>query len=232
MIDVNADVGEGFEDDETLLGLVSSANVACGFHAGDPSTMRRACFAAREHGVAIGAHVGYADPAGFGRREVGLTDDEIFDGVLVQIGALAACAASVGARLRHVKPHGALYHRAAEEPRTAAAVIGATLAVDRELAILGPPRSALDHEAQRRGCRMIPEGFADRAYREGHRLVERSHANSVLEPAAAAEQALSIARGGSIRSICIHGDSPSAVATARAVVTRLAGAGVTVHSFA
>jgi UPF0271 protein len=232
VIDVNADVGEGFGDDDKLLGLVSSANVACGFHAGGPSVMRHTCAAAQERGVAIGAHVGYADRAGFGRREIGLTNEEIFDAVVVQVGALAACAATVGGELAHVKPHGALYHRAAAEPGAAAAVIGAMLAVDERLAILGPPRSALEQEAARRSCRMIREGFADRAYREGHRLVPRSQPSSVLDAASAAEQALSIVRRGSVQSICIHGDSPEAVATARAVVEGLAGAGVTVRSFA
>jgi 5-oxoprolinase (ATP-hydrolysing) subunit A len=248
-IDLNADLGEGLGpwrggDDAALLDLVSSANVACGFHAGDPTIMRDTCRAAAERGVGIGAHVGYPDLAGFGRREMGLTEGEVLDAVVVQIGSLVACAASVGARVSHVKLHGALYHRAAWRAETASTVVTAVRAVDRRLALLGPPGSALADECARRGTPMIAEGFADRGYEPDGRLAARSARRGLLHGSLAVEQALSLALHGraragdgaevrvEVQSICLHGDSPDAVGTARAVRRALHDAGIEIRPFA
>ena len=248
-IDLNADLGEGLGnwrhgDDEALLDVVSSANVACGFHAGDPTIMRETCRAAAARGVRIGAHVGYPDLAGFGRREMGLTDGEVLDAIIVQIGSLAACAASVGARVSHVKLHGALYHRAAWHAETASTAIAAIQAVDRDLALLGPPGSALADACSRDGTAMIAEGFVDRCYEPDGRLATRSAPGGLLPARLAVEQAVALALHGRARtgdgtenrvpvqSICLHGDSSDAVRTARAVSRALRDAGVEIRPFA
>jgi 5-oxoprolinase (ATP-hydrolysing) subunit A len=248
-IDLNADVGEGFGawrsgDDEALLDLVTSANVACGFHAGDAATMRRTCAAARERGVRIGAHVGFPDLAGFGRREMGLSAAEIADAVIYQLGALRGCAGSVGARVSYLKPHGALYHRVSEDGSAAAAVAEAVRAVDPELAVLGPPGSRLLASAAALGLSYVTEGFADRAYGEDRRLLDRRRPGSELDPRGAADQAVALATGAAVRttsggaielevrSICLHGDGQRALETARAVVSALGTADVELRPFA
>jgi UPF0271 protein len=247
-IDLNADVGEGLGpwrcgDDAKLISLVSSASVACGFHAGDPTIMRETCLHAVNRGVQIGAHVGYPDLLGFGRREMSLTEREIHDSVVVQIGSLLGCALSVGTRVSYVKLHGALYHRAATDARAAEAVVAAVHAVDAGLSILGPPRSALSAACASRGVTLVTEGFADRAYLADGGLAPRSWDGSVLRGERAARQAVSLVLERrvpttdglpielAVQSLCVHGDSPEAVRTARSVVDTLREAGVSVRAF-
>jgi UPF0271 protein len=246
-IDLNADVGEGFAawsmgDDEALLPLVTSANVACGAHAGDPTVMDRTVALALRHGVAIGAHPGYPDLAGFGRRELAMTADELRASILAQLGALAAIAGARGGALAHVKPHGALYNRAAVDPTLAEVVAGAVRAFSTDLALVGPPGSRLLAAAEAAGLATVPEGFADRAYEPDGSLRSRRLAGAVhADPGLAAAQAVSIARDGvakatdgsslevRVRTLCIHGDSPGAVEIARAVRSALETAGVEVR---
>ena len=177
-MDLNADLGEGFGiwrlgDDEALLDMVTSANVACGFHAGDPLTMRRVCAAAADRGVAIGAQVGYRDLVGFGRRRIDIDPDELAADVLYQLGALDACARAAGTSVRYVKPHGALYNTAADDPAQAGAIAAAVAAYDRTLPLLGLPGSALADAAHAAGLPFVAEAFADRAYQPDGRLVPR-----------------------------------------------------------
>ncbi|CAN5843377.1 MAG: LamB/YcsF family protein [Ilumatobacteraceae bacterium] len=248
-IDLNSDLGESFGvwrlgDDEAMLDVVTSANVACGFHAGDPSTLRRVCAAAAASGVAIGAQVGYPDLVGFGRRAMDVEPSELRDAVLYQLGALDAFAQVAGTEVRYVKPHGALYHAAAADEGQAAAIVGAAAEYDPSLAVLGAPASALLRHAERAGLEPVAEAFADRAYRPDGSLVSRREANALLvEPTAVAAQAVRlatehevVATDGSVavvaaRSICIHGDTPGAVELARAVRTALEAAGVALRSF-
>ncbi len=248
-IDLNADLGEGFgiwrlTEDEQLLELVSSANVACGFHAGDPSTMQRTCERAAERGVAIGAQVGYRDLAGFGRRHIDVAPDELAADVTYQLGALEAFARAAGARVRYVKPHGALYNTAADDPVQAAAVAAGVAALDPGLALLGLPGSALERAAAAAGLAFVGEGFADRAYTRTGRLVPRREAGALLtDEDAVVAQALAIAREGQVTaidgstvpvraaSVCLHGDTAGAVELARRVRTALAEAGVTIEPF-
>lgn len=247
-VDLNADLGEGFGawtlgDDEALLDVVTSANVACGFHAGDPVIMRRTCESAARRGVTVGAQVGYRDLAGFGRRRIDVAADELAADVLYQLGALAAFAAAAGTRVAYVKPHGALYNTAADDPAQAGAVAAAVAAFDQSLPLLGLPDSALQHAATRHALPFVPEAFADRGYTPDGRLVPRDEPNALItDPAAAAAQALDIARGHVVaiggdrvpvraRSICVHGDTPDAVRVARAVRTALETAGVAVEPF-
>lgn len=248
-IDLNADLGEGFGawrlgDDDALLDVVTSANVACGFHAGDPVTMQRVCAGAAERGVAIGAQVGYRDLAGFGRRRIDISPADLFADVLYQIGALEAFARAAGSRVRYVKPHGALYNTAADDPAQAGAVAAAVAAFHPELPVLGLPDSALADAASAAGLPFVAEAFADRAYLPGGRLVPRTQSGAVLsEATAVVEQAVSIARDGRLRagdgsvvtvaasSLCLHGDTPGAVALARAVRTALADHGIAVAAF-
>ena len=249
-VDLNADVGEGFgrwrlTDDEALLDVVSSANVACGFHAGDPSTMRRLCVAAHARGVSIGAHVGYRDLAGFGRRFLDVEPDELRDDVVYQVSALIGTAASVGARVRYVKPHGALYNAIVHHHDQARAVVEAVAAVDPSLPLLGLPGSVVLDLAGEAGLTAVTEAFADRAYTAQGTLVPRSVEGAVLHDVAeVVARCVAIATGRAVsevggaplqvsaRSLCVHGDTPGAVAIARAVREALAGAGVRVAAFA
>ena len=239
-VDLNADLGEGFGiwrlgDDEALLDVVTSANVACGFHAGDPSTMQRICRLAAGRGVAIGAQVGYRDLAGFGRRRIDIDPAELTADVLYQLGALDGFARAAGARVRYVKPHGALYNTAADDPDQAGAVVAAVAAYDPSLPLLGLPGSALAAAAGAAGVPFVAEGFADRAYTPEGRLVPRSVEGSVRhDPAEVVAQAVRMVRdrsvlatdgsvvGLSVSSVCVHGDTPGAVALARAVRAALA----------
>ena len=243
-INLNADLGEGFGpydigDDAALLDIVSTANIACGFHGGDPSVMRRTMAAAQAKGVSIGAHPGFQDLQGFGRRPIRMKPAEIEQMVAYQIGAACGIAALVGAAVSHVKAHGALNNIACVEPEAAAAISRAVKAVDPALIHLTPSGSALEQQSRAVGCRTATEAFADRAYEADRNLVSRSVAGAVLTDAAiAAPRALAMVRDQSVtartgeqvalpfQSLCVHGDEPSAVAVARAVRQALEEAGV------
>ena len=248
-IDLNSDVGESFGrwslgDDLAMFGSVSSANVACGFHAGDPSVIRNTCKKAAAAGVVIGAHVGYRDLAGFGRRFMDISPTELADDVVYQIGALQALAAVKGTRVRYVKPHGGLYNAIVTHKAQAQAVVDAVKSVDPNLPILGLPGSEVLRLAEAAGLRAVTEAFADRAYNPDGALVSRSKPGAVLEdPEQVAEHVLRMATESSVRaidgsilkiraeSICVHGDSPGAVAMATAVKSALGDAGVSIGSF-
>lgn len=242
-IDLNADLGEGFGqwelgDDEALLAVVTSANVACGFHAGDPSRMRRVCQLAASAAVAVGAQVGYRDLAGFGRRRIDYDLDELRDDITYQIGALSAFG-----EVRYVKPHGALYNTAAVDEGQASAVVAAV--VPFGLPVLCQPGSVLARLATSAGLTVVAEGFADRGYRADGTLVPRSAPGALVQAsdevaARAVRMALSrdvIAVDGTIvaapvQSICLHGDTPGAVSLAGAVRAALTDAGIAVRPFA
>ncbi|MEX2627378.1 MAG: 5-oxoprolinase subunit PxpA, partial [Ilumatobacteraceae bacterium] len=184
-IDLNSDLGESFGvwrlgDDTAMLEVVTSANVACGFHAGDPTTLRGTCAVAVGRGVRIGAQVSFPDLVGFGRRHLAMERGELRDAVLYQLGALDAFAQVAGASVAYVKPHGALYHACATDPEHAGAVVDAAREYDPSMAVLGPPQSALLAVADRAGLEPVPEAFADRAYRPDGGLVARSEPDSVL----------------------------------------------------
>ena len=237
-MDLNSDLGEGFGawrlgDDEALLDVVTSANVACGFHAGDPSTMRRVCAAAAVRGVAIGAQVGYRDLAGFGRRRIDYEPDELRDDLLYQIGALDAFARLAGSRVGYVKPHGALYNTAVRDERQAGAVVAAVAGYDASLPVLGLPGSALLRLAAEAGLRPVEEGFADRRYRPDGTLTPRTEPDALLTGTGeVVAQALRLATGtGRVASLCLHGDTPGAVTLARAVRAALKDAGVPLAPF-
>jgi UPF0271 protein len=249
-IDLNSDVGESFGrwtlgDDAALMPLISSANVACGFHAGDPSTLRRTCALAAEHGVTVGAQVGYRDLAGFGRRFIDVDPVELTDDVLYQIGALQALAAASGTAVRYVKPHGALYNTVVHHREQAAAVVEAVRAVDPALPLLGLPGSAVLEIAADQGLRTVREAFADRAYTPDATLVSRRQPGAVLhDPAQVAARMVRLVTAGTITaidgtavtvsadSVCVHGDSPGAVQMAASVRAALERAGVTIAPFA
>ncbi len=249
-IDLNADVGEGFGsnrlgDDGPLLDLVTSASIACGFHAGDPLTMHATVAAAHARGVAIGAHPGYPDLPGFGRRDLAATAAEIRAYVVYQVGALAGVCRAAGARLRFVKPHGALYNRAATDAAAASAIAEAVAAVDATLVVLALAGGALVDAARAAGLRAAAEAFADRAYTSAGALAPRSVPGAVLtDPDVVAARALGIVRDGRVRaadgteitlhadSLCVHGDTPGALALARAVRTRFLGEGIALAPFA
>ncbi len=249
VIDLNADVGErpGREllaDDAAILDAVTSANVACGLHAGDAETMRASCEAAVARGVRIGAHVGYDDRAGFGRRELGVAAARLRDETSYQLDALESCAEAVGGRLAYVKPHGALYARCVADRPAADAIAAAAAAFERPLALLGPPDSELLAAAAARGLVPVAEGFVDRAYLANGELMARGRPGSVLAPAAALEQAERLACAGRavaadgtplrliVGSLCVHSDTPGAARLARRVRDRLELAGVEFRAFA
>jgi UPF0271 protein len=249
-VDLNADLAEGFGrwelgDDDALLGIVTSANVACGFHAGDPRVMRRACGLAAERGVAIGAQVGYRDLAGFGRRFIDVDPAELTDEVIYQIGALAAIARTEGAEVRYVKPHGALYNAIVTHKEQAAAVVEAVRQYDPGLAVLGLAGSPWLELAEAVGLPVFREAFADRAYTPDATLVSRREPGAVLQdPQEIAQRCLWIAGGEPIQavdgswitvaadSICVHGDSPDAVTIAGTVRRYLTEARVSLEPFA
>jgi UPF0271 protein len=247
-VDLNADVGESFGawalgQDRALFPHITSANVACGFHAGDPGVMRETVALAREHSVAVGAHPGFPDLQGFGRREMRLTPGEVEDLVVYQIGALAAVAGAQGLRLQHVKAHGALYNMAAANPALADAIARATAAVDRALVLFGLPGSELIHAGERAGLRTASEAFGDRAYRADGTLVPRSQPGAIISDEAAVvarvvamvrDQAV-VAQDGTrvplrVDTICLHGDTPGAARLAARVNEALRGTGVDVCS--
>ena len=230
VIDLNADLGEGFgawelTDDDALLQVVTSANVACGFHAGDPARLRSVLALAADRGVAVGAQVSYRDLAGFGRRFMDVSYDELVGDVLYQVGALQGLTAGLGVEVSYVKPHGALYHACSTHPEQGWAVASAAAVLDLPvLAAAGSPfLSAL-------GERGVPEVFADRAYQEDGSLVPRGQPGAVLSDVdEICAQAVRLA--GSARSICVHGDTPGAVAMARRVREVLTASGFTVAAF-
>ena len=248
-IDLNADLGESFGawrlgDDTAMLEVVTSANVACGFHAGDPLTLARTCAAALERGVVVGAQVGYRDLAGFGRRFIDATRAELRADVLYQLGALDAMCRVAGGRASYVKPHGALYHAVLDHEEQAQAVVDAVLAYDATLPILGLTHGCLHAAASAAGLRVVSEAFADRAYAPDGRLVSRRQTGAVLHDAdEVASRMVRLATTGELAayggnvvavqadSICTHGDSPGAVAMARAVRAALEGAGVEIRPF-
>ncbi|MDR6640209.1 MULTISPECIES: LamB/YcsF family protein [Paenarthrobacter] len=249
-MDLNADLGESFGswtmgDDASMFRIVSSANVACGFHAGDPLTMLDSCRAAFELDVRVGAHVGYRDLAGFGRRSLDMTFDELFGDVLYQLGALDGMAHAVGASVDYVKPHGALYNRIVHDAEQAEAVVAAVHAYDPGLPVLGLPGSAWLKLADESGHPVFREAFVDRAYLPDGTLVPRTQEGAVLhDPAAVVAQAVRLATrkevlaiDGSVvpvqaDSLCIHGDTPGAVNMAAAVREGLEQAGVQIEAFA
>jgi UPF0271 protein len=249
-MDLNSDLGEGYGhwtlgDDDALLEVVTSANVACGFHAGDPATIDRTVRRAVERGVAIGAQVSYPDLVGFGRRDMDVPPDDLTADVLYQLGALEAFAKAAGSRVRYVKPHGALYNRIAGDPVQAAAVVEAIRRYDPALPLLTLPGSVAMQAAGAAGIAAVGEGFADRAYTAEGRLQSRREPGAVLrDPDQVAARALRMATEGrvetvgggevavEIRSLCVHGDTPGAVAMAMAVRAALDRAGVRLEAFA
>ncbi|MEU8152707.1 5-oxoprolinase subunit PxpA [Micromonospora sp. NPDC048986] len=249
-MDLNADLGEGFGiwrlgDDDALLSLVTSANVACGFHGGDPSTMRRVCEGAARRGVAVGAQVGYRDLAGFGRRHIAYDFAELRDEVTYQLGALDAFCRLFRTRVRYLKPHGALYHAASNDESQAAAVVAAVSGYDAELPVLCLPGSTLAQLAVGAGLPVVAEAFADRAYLPNGALVPRGTPGAVItDPEQVAERAARMATERSVvavdgtvipcsvDSICVHGDTPGAVSAAELVRATLLDADITLAPFA
>jgi len=249
-MDLNSDVGESFGpwpmgDDAAMFRHVTSANIACGFHAGDPSGIARTCRSAVAAGIAIGAHVGYRDLVGFGRRFIDCSETELADDVAYQIGALQALARREGAEVRYVKPHGALYNAIVHHTGHARAVIDAITSIDPSLALLALPGSAALDLAERRRLRGVREAFADRGYLPDGRLVPRGESGAVIVDAVvAAQRAVRLAAEGvieavdgsliavDVESVCLHGDTPGAVAMAESVRSGLEHAGVELRSFA
>lgn len=248
-VDLNSDIAEGFGrwelgDDEALLEIVTSANIACGFHAGDPSVLRKTCRHAARLGVTVGAQVSYRDLAGFGRRFIDVPSEELVNDVIYQIGGLAAFARVAGTKVSYVKPHGALYNAIVHHRDQAAAVVEAVRCYDPSLAVLGLPGSQWLRLAEEAGLRTYREAFADRAYTPEGSLVPRRKRGALLhDPELIAQRCLRLARGEPIEaidgsllrlhadSICVHGDSPGAVAIAQAVRDRLTGAGIEIARF-
>ena len=246
-LDLNADVGESFGvyklgQDAQLMSAISSASVACGFHAGDPATMRETVALAQAHGVAVGAHPGFPDLVGFGRRDIRATPREVEDFVTYQIGALMAVALAHRVQLQHVKAHGALYNMAVRDAAFADAIARATAAVDSRLILFGLPGSELIAAGQRAGLRTAREGFADRSYKPDGTLVPRHEAGAVIEdPVTVVDRAISMARDRTVcavdgsalamevDTICVHGDTPDAAVLASRIRRALADAGVSVR---
>ena len=248
-IDLNSDLGESLGswqigNDAAMLDIVTSANVACGFHAGDSLTLQRTCARAAERGVVVGAQVGYQDLAGFGRRFIDMESDELTADVIYQIGALEAMCKVAGTRVEYVKPHGALYNAIVQHEAQAAAVVAAVVAVDPSLPVMGLPGSAFLRIAAEAGLRTVSEAFADRAYTpEGHLLPRREPGSVLHDPGEIAARMVRLAVEGRIAavdgteievradSICTHGDSPGAVDIARALRAALTAAGIEIVPF-
>jgi UPF0271 protein len=246
-VDLNADLGESFGiytvgDDAGLMSTISSANIACGFHAGDPSVLRQTVRLAKTHGVSIGAHPSFPDLVGFGRREMHLPHGEVEDSVLYQIASVAGVAAAEQIRLRHVKPHGALYNMAARDRQLATAIVRAIAAFDPALTLFAPPDSELAAAGRDGGLSVALEGFADRAYDRTGCLVPRPSAGALLpDDEAAVSQAVRLVRDGSVvaldgtvvvmrvDTLCVHGDTPGAAARAAAIRRGLENAGIAIR---
>ena len=249
-MDINSDLGEGYGawtmgDDAAMLAIVSSANVACGFHAGDPQSILGTLREAAARGVAVGAHVSYPDRVGFGRRRMDVAPGELTADVIYQIGALRGLATAAGTSVRYVKPHGALYNTIADDAAQADAVIAAIRAVDPTLILMGLAGAPVLGRARAAGLRVVAEAFADRAYTASGALVSRREPGAVLhDPELAAARMLRLATEGTIeaadgsvlrleaQSICVHGDSPAAVAMARSIRARFEAEGVAIRPFA
>ena len=247
-IDLNSDLGESFGSwpmgqDAALMASISSANVACGFHAGDPGAMRETVALAKAHGVAVGAHPGFPDLVGFGRREITATPQEVEDFVVYQVAALAGIAATQGVRLQHVKAHGALYNMACRDRALADAIARATAMVDRTLILFGLPGSELVRAGEAAGLAVAAEVFADRAYERDGSLTNRHKPGSVIHDAnAVVARAVRMVRDrdvvavdGSVipleaQTICLHGDTPGAAELARVVRSGLKAAGITIQN--
>ncbi|WP_338884170.1 5-oxoprolinase subunit PxpA [Xenorhabdus sp. TH1] len=248
-IDLNSDLGESFGQwrmghDEEILGIVSSANVACGFHAGDPVGILQTLKSAQKNDVAVGAHVSYPDLVGFGRRKMDIASHELTADVIYQIGALQGLATAAGTKVSYVKPHGALYNTIANDEYQAIAVIEGILAIDPNLVLVGLAGSNILKLAQEKGLRTIAEAFADRAYTSQGELVSRRETGSVLHDAdLVAQRMLQLVAEGGIESIdgkftpiradsiCVHGDTPGAVAMAKQIKAVLQQAGITIQPF-
>lgn len=249
LIDLNSDLGESFGqwkmgNDEAILKIVSSANVACGFHAGSPEGILKTLKAAKANNVKIGAHVAYPDLVGFGRRNMDIASDELTADVIYQIGALKGLATSIGASVDYVKPHGALYNTMAHDKRQAMAVIDAICSLDANLVLVALAGSPLINWAKEKGVNVVAEAFADRAYHANGTLVSRHEENAVLhDPQLVAERMLQLVNEGGLMSIegkfvsidassiCVHGDSPAALAIAQSVRDKFQQNGITVSSF-
>ena len=243
-IDLNCDAGESFGhwpmgDDEALIPLMTSASIACGAHAGDPLVMRRTLLLAKEHHVAVGAHPGYPDLHGFGRRVIPLSPDEVEAWTLAQLGVLDAMARGAGIVLRHVKPHGALYNTAADDETQAAAVVRAVLAFNPDLTLVARAGSHMVTVAREAGLRVAEEAFIDRGYDSAGRLLPRSHPNALVrDTRVAAERAVALLQTGTLtaadgavvnihpQTLCVHSDTSGAAAVASAVRTTLTAAGI------
>ncbi len=250
VIDLNADLGESFGawrlgDDAAMMDIITSANIACGFHAGDPLTLRKACALATARGVTIGAQVSYRDLAGFGRREMDVPADELTAELLYQVAALDGIARAGGSGVRYVKPHGALYHRVARDPAQATALVEAIGAYDQGLALLVASGGQVARIAAAAGIAVVSEAYADRSYRADGTLVPRGQPDAVrTDPAEVAARAVRMVTAGTVRSadgrdvpvqarsLCVHGDTPGAVALARAVRAGLEESGATLAPFA
>lgn len=248
-IDLNSDLGESYSawtmgDDPAMLSIVSSANVACGFHAGDPIGILKTVRAAAEKGVSVGAHVSYPDRVGFGRRDMDVTSAELVADVIYQIGALKGIAAAAGVAVGYVKPHGALYNRIAHDPKQGQAVIDAIKAVDPSLVLMGLANAPILNLAREAGLTVVAEAFADRAYTPDGQLLSRRERGAVLhDTQLIARRMLQLAHEGTLeaidgttikidaQSICVHGDNPSAVAIAREIRRSFEADGITVRSF-
>lgn len=229
-IDLNADLGEGGSEDEALIGLVSSANIACGGHAGDEETMRKSIRWAKEAGVAIGAHPSYEDREHFGRRAMVLPLETITELVVRQVGKLAAIAAEEGAILHHVKPHGALYHQAGRDAAMATAVVEGVRHVSPELILFAQPESELALAGKRAGLTICTEGFADRRYRDDGTLMPRGEPGAVIKDVSdAVAQAMDLIFQGKMETLCVHGDGATATAILRELRGTLGAAGVSVR---
>lgn len=248
-IDLNSDVGEGFGpyrigNDEEIFPYITSANIGCGFHAGDPTTIRKTLDLAARHNVAVGAHPGYPDRLHFGRIPMTIPPEEVVDMILYQMGALQLMAERAGLKLQHVKLHGALYHSAAEDRRLAEMFLDAIVRLVHPPIVLGPPGSLLQTEAEERGLDFAAEGFADRIYGEEGKLMPRNskQPSMISDPALAAEQALQLVRERKVQTvsgkrielkvstICIHGDTPGAAKIARVVYEKLQQAKISIQS--
>lgn len=245
-VDINCDMGESFGPwkmgrDAEIMPFITAANIACGFHAGDPLVMAQTITLAQRHGVAVGAHPGYRDLHGFGRRPMDCSEEEVYGDVLYQLGAIDAFCRAQGVRLRHVKPHGALYNVAARDERTARGIVRAIRAFDPDLILYALPGGELAREGEKSGLRVAYEVFADRNYNPDGTLVSRRLGDAfVHDPEQAAERVLRMVTEGKVRAVdgtdvpvradtvCIHGDGPMAVEIARAVRQRLEAAGLTV----
>ncbi len=248
-VDLNADLGEGFGvwrlgDDEEMLRLVTSANIACGFHAGDPAVLARTCRAAVDQGVRIGAQVGYRDLAGFGRRYIDISAEDLIADVVYQIGALQALTRAAGSIVSYVKPHGALYNTVITNGEQARAVAEAVHTVDPALPVLGLAGSAMFDAAADLGLRCVAEAFADRAYQPDGQLVSRREQGAIIDdPDAIAQRVVAMIAHGevtaidgsvipvTVESVCVHGDSPGALQIATAVWERLRAEGVDLKPF-